>query len=58
MITPKAFPTLRTRAADLWRRLTLSSAAFEEQRVSEIYGAMGGALSRDEVRRIVRDHRI
>jgi hypothetical protein len=58
MITPKPFPTLWARVADFWRRMTLSPAAFEEQRVSEIYGEMGGVISREEIRRIVRAHRI
>ena len=58
MITPKAFPTLNARLQDIWRRLTLSPDAFDELRVSEIYRQMGGALSLDEVRRIVRTHRI
>jgi hypothetical protein len=58
MITPKAFPTWQARIADLWRRLTLTPAAFEEERVSAIHHQMGGAISREEVRRIVRAHRI
>lgn len=58
MITPRAFPTLNARLHDIWRRLTLSPDAFDELRVSEIYRQMGGALSLDEVRRIVRTHRI
>ncbi len=58
MITPKAFPTLRARLVDVWRRLTLPPEAFEEERISAIHCQMGGAISRDEVRRIVRAHRI
>lgn len=58
MITPQAFPTVQARLVDLWRRLTMSSAAFEELRVNAIHRQMGGAISLDEVRRIVRAHRI
>lgn len=58
MITPKAFPTVRAQLIDLWRRLTLPQAAFDELRASEIYRQMGGVLPLDEVRRIVRAHRI
>jgi hypothetical protein len=58
MITPKAFPTVRAKLADLWRRLTLPPAAFEEARISQIHRHLGGAISREEVRRIVRTHRI
>lgn len=58
MITPKAFPTFGARLIDAWRRLTLSQDAFEEMRISEIHRQMGGALPLDEVRRIVRAHRL
>jgi hypothetical protein len=58
MITPKAFSTPQSWFSDLWRRLTQSAEAFEEQRVSLIYSEMGGVISRDEIRRIVRAHRI
>lgn len=58
MITPTAFPTVTAQLRDLWRRLTLSEAAFEELRVSDIYRQMGGALPLAEVRRIVRAHHI
>ncbi len=58
MITPKAFPTFTARLVDAWRWLTLSQDAFEEMRISEIYRQMGGVLPLDEVRRIVRAHRI
>jgi hypothetical protein len=58
MITPRAFPTFAARLTDVWRRLTLSQDAFEEIRISEIHRQMGGALPLDEVRRIVRAHRI
>ncbi len=58
MISPKAFPTLSARLVDAWRRLTLSQDAFEELRVSEIHRQMGGSLPLDEVRRIVRAHRL
>jgi hypothetical protein len=58
MITPKAFPTVRARLFDAWRRLTLSPAAFEEERVSQIHRHLGETISREEVRRIVRAHRI
>ncbi len=58
MITPKAFPTVWARLLDLWRRLTLSSADFEEQRVGDIHRQLGGTLSREDVRRIVRAHRV
>jgi hypothetical protein len=58
MITPTAFPTLRAKIRDAWRRLTLSEAAVEELRVSDIHRQMGGALPLDEVRRIVRAHYI
>jgi hypothetical protein len=58
MITPKALPTLGDRLIDLWRQLTLSPAALEDERVRAIDIQMGGALSRDEIRRIVRAHRL
>ena len=58
MITPKAFPTAQARILDLWRRVTMSPTAFEERRIHAIHSQMGGAISLDEVRRIVRAHRI
>ncbi len=58
MIGPKPFPTLQARLLDLWGRLTLSTAAFEDRRVDAIHREMGGVISRDEVRRIVRAHRL
>jgi hypothetical protein len=58
MIGPKPFPTLQARMRDVWRRLTLPPAALEDRRVEAIHREMGGAISRDEVRRIVRAHRL
>jgi hypothetical protein len=58
MIGPKPFPTLQSQALDLWRRMTLPPADLEERRVEAIHQAMGGVLPRDEVRRIVRAHRL
>jgi hypothetical protein len=58
MIRPKPFPTLQARLVDFWRTLTLPAAALEDRRVETIHREMGGALSRDEVRRIVRSHRL
>ena len=58
MITPKPFPTLLARFHDLWRQLTLPPTVLEEERVSAIHRQMGGAISREEIRRIVRTHRI
>ena len=36
----------------------MSRAEFEDRRVSFIYQEVGGLLSRDEIRRIVREHRL
>ena len=58
MIGPKPFPTLQSRILDFWRRLTLPPASLEDRRVEAIHREMGGAISRDEVRRIVRAHRL
>ena len=58
MIGPKPFPTLQARAADLWRWVTMSASEWEERRVSDIHRQMGGALPLEEVRRIVRAHRL
>ena len=58
MIRPKPFPTLRARLDDVWRQLTLSPAALEEERVRAIHRQMGGVMSVDEVRRIVRTYLI
>jgi hypothetical protein len=58
MITPKALPTLGDRLIDLWRQLTLSPSALEDERVRAIDVQMGGTISLDEIRRIVRTHRI
>jgi hypothetical protein len=56
MIGPKPLPTLQDRLLDLWRRLTLAPTALEDRRVEAIHREMGGVISRDEVRRIVRAH--
>jgi hypothetical protein len=58
MIGPKPFPTFQARLLDCWRRLTLPPGDLENRRVEAIHREMGGAISRDEVRRIVRAHRI
>jgi hypothetical protein len=39
-------------------RLTMTPSDFEERRVSFIYEETGGVLSKDEIRRIVRKHRL
>jgi hypothetical protein len=58
MIGPKPFPTMQARLLDCWRRLTLAPTDLENCRVEAIHREMGGAISRDEVRRIVRAHRL
>jgi len=57
MIRPKPRGGLRSLFLELWRRLTMPAAEHEQLRVNLIYEEMGGVLSKDEIRRIVRTHR-
>lgn len=58
MIGPRSRPPLLTRLLEAGSRLTMPPAVLEDRRVSFIYEETGGVLSRDEIRRIVRKHRL
>lgn len=58
MIGPRTRPPLVSRIADVGRRLVMSRAEFEDRRVAFIHEEVGGLLSKDEIRRIVREHRL
>ena len=58
MIGPRTSPPLWDRLLEFARGITLSAAELEERRVSFIHGQMGGVISREEIRRIVRAHRL
>lgn len=58
MIGPRSRPHLFSRLVEAGYRLTMAPSDFEERRVSFIYEETGGVLSKDEIRRIVRKHRL
>jgi len=58
MIGPRSRPALLSRLLDRARGLTMTQAEREDRRVSFIYAETGGVISKDEIRRIVREHRL